>query len=91
MSSTYIDPNRAAPITDIEKQAVADALDDQYSYHAWTKEQVEAGQKVRDGLKAAAQAIIENVPPSADRTVALRKLREARMDANSAITHNGRY
>jgi hypothetical protein len=34
--------------------------------------------------------IIETVPPSPDRSVAIRKLREARMDCNSAITFDGK-
>lgn len=76
--------NRATEITDEEIRNVFD-------YHPWTEEQVAAGDRVRAALGAAFKAIIENVPPSPDRTVALRKIREARMDANSAITHGGKY
>lgn len=79
--------NRATEVTD----EVQDILDDQYTYHPWTKEQVAAGEQVRTAIKNAAAEIIANVPPGPDRTVALRKLREARMDANSAITHWGKY
>jgi hypothetical protein len=76
--------NQATSISDEE-------LKDLFVYHPWTEEQIEKGNKVREALASAAKAIIENVPPSPDRTVALRKIREARMDANSAITHNGKY
>jgi hypothetical protein len=76
--------NQATSISDEE-------LKDLFVYHPWTEEQIEKGNKVREALANAAKAIIENVPPSPDRTVALRKIREARMDANSAITHNGKY
>ena len=43
------------------------------------------------GLAHAVKIIVANVPESADRSVAIRKIREARMDANSAITHHGKY
>lgn len=66
-------------------------VEDQFQYHPWSPEQVEAGNAVRQALAAATIAILENVPPSADRSTALRKIREARMDANSAITHKGKY
>ena len=82
-----MDINRATELTpDIEK-----AVDDMFDYQTWTVEQVEQGIKVRAALAEAVKVIIRNVPPSPDRTVAIRKLREARMDANSAITHGGKY
>lgn len=73
--------------TDITDEEVSDVFD----YHPWTEPQIAAGSEVRKALGAAFQAVIRHVPPSPDRTVALRKIREARMDANSAITHGGRY
>lgn len=66
-------------------------IDDMFDYHRWNSEKESAGQQVRDSLKAAVRAIILNVPPCPDRSAALRKLREARMDCNSAITHEGKY
>lgn len=68
-----------------------DEVKDVFDYHQWTPEQMKSGEIVRTALGAAFKAVIENVPPSPDRTVALRKIREARMDANSAITHGGKY
>jgi len=66
-------------------------IDDMFEYHKWSPEQVQQGQAVRTVLAQAVKTIIANVPPSPDRTVAIRKLREARMDCNSAITHAGKY
>lgn len=79
-----MDINRATSITDAEVAAIFD-------YQPWTSEQVASGKVVREAHGEAFKAVIENVPPCPDRTVALRKIREARMDANSAITHGGKY
>lgn len=64
---------------------------DLFEYHKWTEEMTERGNNVREALIQAVLVIIKNVPPGPDRTVAIRKLREARMDCNSAITHQGKY
>jgi len=79
-----MDLNRATSISDAE-------VKDLFVYHPWNAEQIARGDRVREALGNAAKVVVENVPPSPDRSVALRKIREARMDANSAITHNGRY
>lgn len=70
---------------------IRDIVDDMFEYHPWTEEKIAAGKAVREALVQAVKVIIDNVPPSPDRTTAIRKLREARMDCNSAITHEGRY
>ena len=67
------------------------AVRDAFEYHRWTPKQIEAGTRVREALILAVMQIIRDVPPGPDRTVAIRKIREARMDANSAITHGGKY
>lgn len=66
-------------------------IDDAFEYHKWTDQQVNAGRSIRAALASAVKAIVAGCPPCPDRTVAIRKLREARMDANSAITHGGKY
>jgi hypothetical protein len=68
-----------------------DQLDDIFEYHKWDEAKIEKGKRVRKVLAEAFAQIIENVPPCPDRSVALRKIREARMDCNSAITHEGKY
>jgi hypothetical protein len=67
------------------------AIDDAFEYHEWDEAKTMAGARVREALADAVRVIIARVPPSADRTVAIRKIREARMDCNSAITHGGKY
>lgn len=65
-------------------------VEDVFTYHAPTEDQVPRFQAVKDALLSAAVVILTHVPDCADRSVALRKLREARMDANAAIALNGR-
>jgi hypothetical protein len=77
-------PNFATTITD-------EQVTDLFDYHPWTDEQKAAGVRIREALGSAFKAVVEGAPPSADRSAALRKIRDARMDANSAITHNGKY
>ena len=72
-------------------QGINEIIDDMFEYHKWDDLQVEAGKRVRTALANAVKTIIAEVPPSPDRTTAIRKLREARMDCNSALTHRGRY
>jgi len=66
-------------------------VDEAFRYQPWNERQSDAGAIVVDALIAAAKAILRNVPDCPDRSSALRKVREARMDANSAITHEGRF
>lgn len=79
--------NQATDVTD----EISKEIDDIFSYHSWDAMKVESGRRVREALSNAMKVIIDNVPPSPDRTVAIRKIREARMDCNSAITHEGKY
>lgn len=76
--------NQATKISDEELKDVMD-------YHSWDEAKIEKGKLVRESIGIAIRVIIENVPPSPDRSTAIRKLREARMDCNSAITHNGAF
>jgi len=67
------------------------AIEDVFEYHKWSDEQCIRGGLVRKVLADAVRMIVAQVPAGPDRTVALRKIREARMDCNSAITHGGKY
>ena len=67
------------------------AIDDAFEYHAWDANMIGKGKVVRAALSDSVRIIIQHVPPGPDRTVAIRKIREARMDCNSAITHGGQY
>lgn len=73
--------------TSITEEEIKDIMD----YHKWTEEQIKSGQAIRESIGIALKIIIDTVPPCPDRSVAIRKLREARMDVNSAITHNGKF
>lgn len=79
------------PTSEEEGAEAGAIIEDMFSYHEWTDEQKEAGKFVREALAEAVKKILCSVPPSADRSSAIRKIREARMDCNSAITHNGKY
>jgi hypothetical protein len=61
------------------------------TYAPWGEKQKAAGKEVVESLTNSILVIIKNVPPGDDRDVAIRKIREARMDANSALTHQGRF
>jgi hypothetical protein len=82
-----MDFTRATEVT----PEVVKSIDDAFTYHEWTPEMIAKGVEVRKALASAVEVIVKNVPPGPDRTVAIRKIREARMDANSAITHGGKY
>lgn len=79
-----INLNQATSISD---EQLADVM----NYHPWNDAKIAQGNKVRQALGEALKVIIENVPPSPDRSCAIRKLRDCRMDCNSAITHNGSF
>lgn len=65
-------------------------LDNWFMYHQPTPDQLPKYEALRAAAKLFAVAIVENCPPSADRTVALRKLRESTMTANASIACNGK-
>jgi hypothetical protein len=86
-SGTPFDFTRAAELTpEVEAE-----IDNAFEYHKWTEQQIEAGAKICVALANAVKAIVAGAPPSPDRSAAIRKCRDARMDANSAITHGGKY
>ena len=62
-----------------------------FTFAPWDEDQIERGQAVREALARATKVIVDNVEPGPTRTVAIRKLIEARMDCNMAITFRGRY
>jgi hypothetical protein len=81
------DVTRAAELTP-EIEAEINAM---FTYQTWDERQTTAGTIVRQALAHAVKTIVANVPPCPDRSAAIRKIREARMDCNSAITFRGRY
>jgi hypothetical protein len=82
-----VDLNRATVVT----EEVGEEISNLFEYHRWDEGKTAKGNVVRAALEQAYRAIVNNVPPCPTRTVALRKIVEARMDANAAITHEGKY
>lgn len=60
-------------------------LDELFTYHAPTPDQIPRYEAINEAAKLFAKVIFTNAPECADRTSALRKLRDARMWANAAV------
>lgn len=63
-------------------------LDNLFKYHYPKIDQPQRYEEIRAAAKAFAVIVGQNCPPSADRTAAIRKIREAVMTANAAIAIN---
>lgn len=68
-----------------------DSIDDCFTFQSPSPFSLEAMTQVRESSIALAKTILRQVPDCADRSTALRKLREARMWANSALALGGRF
>lgn len=64
-------------------------LQNWFTYHSPSPDQLPKYQAIRDAGLALATAIVDNSPASADQTAAVRKVREACMTANAAIACGG--
>jgi len=82
-----MDLTRATELTPEVEAAIKEA----FEYQRWNNDQQIRGTLIRKTLGDAVKVIVQNVPPGPDRTVGIRKILEARMDCNSAITHGGKY
>lgn len=67
-----------------------DVIDNWFTYHAPTSDQLVSYDKLRSSARDFAKAINDLVPDSADKTAAIRKLRECVMTANAAIACGGK-
>jgi hypothetical protein len=65
-------------------------VNDIVDYHAPSKEGLDAIAEIRHNVKILIITILKQCPPSADRTAAIRKVREAMMTANASIVLEGR-
>ncbi len=63
---------------------------DLFRYHAPSPDMTAKFDQVRGAIESAALVIDECCPPGADRTAAMRKLKEAQMTANASIVLEGR-
>ena len=66
------------------------ALQNWFTYHSPTPEQLPKYLAVREAGLAFARVIVENTPASADQTAAVRKVREAVMTSNQSIACGGK-
>jgi hypothetical protein len=65
-------------------------IDNWFSYHAPTPEQLISYKAIRDTGRVMAMMINGHVPDSADKSAAIRLLRECVMTANAAIACGGK-
>jgi hypothetical protein len=86
-SSSLVDLTRATVANDQVHQAITIA----FTEHPFTVEMKGHDERVMVSLAGALSIIVENVPPGPDRTVAIRKIREAYSNCHSAIMHDGRF
>lgn len=63
-------------------------IDNWFSHHSPDSDQLERYELIRKTAKVMANVMVKTIPPCADRTSALRKLRETVMAANAAIACN---
>lgn len=68
----------------------AEAINALFSYQPVDKIDQDRMKVIRDVAKLLAQTIMINCPRCSDRTVAIRKVREAMMTANASIALQGR-
>jgi hypothetical protein len=67
-----------------------EVLENWFTYHAPSSDQQVAYAKLRSSALDFAKAINDLVPDCADKTAAIRKVREATMTANAAIACGGK-
>lgn len=75
----------------LSARMTVDNVREAFTYAPWDQEQVDAGKQVTEALIAAAETILRVVPESPLRTRAINGLFDARMIANAAITHRGKF
>jgi len=73
----------ARPLTESE------VLAELFRYHPPTIENLLKFAAINQAAKNFAEVIFQNCPPSADRSAAIRLIRDARMTANAAVALNG--
>jgi hypothetical protein len=61
-----------------------------FTHHQPTPEKLHHYDEIHAAAKRFARVILDNTPPGADQTAALRLLREATMTANAAVALDGR-
>ena len=73
------------------EKSAEEIIADLFTYHPPTPTANQSYETIRDAAKHLALVIWKNCPYGADRTAAIRKLRETVMTANAAIALNGAW
>jgi hypothetical protein len=68
----------------------SETLENWFTYHPPSSDQLVSYEKLRSSALDFAKAINDLAPDSADKTAAIRKVREAVMTANAAIACGGK-
>lgn len=68
----------------------ADDVENWFTYHSPTPEQIPSYTAIREAAKEFVAVLLRKCPDSADRTAAIRKVREAVMTANASIACGGK-
>jgi hypothetical protein len=71
------------------QQSEGEILESLFRYHAPTDETIPKYTAINEAAKRFAEVVLANCPRSADRSAAIRQIREARMTANAAVALNG--
>jgi hypothetical protein len=64
-------------------------LENWFVYHAPSPDQLKKYTAIRQAALDFARIVVENTPPSADQTAAVRQIRQAVMTANQSIACGG--
>lgn len=82
--------NNAVGMTaDCREKSAEEIIANLFTYHPPNPDTAQRYETIRDAAKHLALVIWKNCPYGADRTAAIRKLRETIMTANAAIALNG--
>lgn len=82
-------PRKTAPQALKEPESQSSRLNWIFDYHKPTEDQVDSYNQITAAAKELARVILNVCPLGADRSAALRKVREAKMTANSSIALHG--
>ncbi len=83
-----VKPAAPAPVITRARPSEAE-LNWMFSRHSLSEDQAERCTQISEAAKNLARVILQVCPPCADRSAAMRKVREARMTANASITLHG--
>ena len=73
----------------MERKSLKDSVEEIFTYHAPVGDDPQKYEAIRSKAKELAKVILENTPPCADQSAAIRQLREAVMTANASIALKG--